>query len=392
MIVWINGASGAAVRAVAREVRAVLADSTLFDPRDLFARLPVPPPEGSDPLDLPLGRRLFVETVAALLDEVGGVLVIPLPLYAQELRDHLFGRLSSRAIAVHHVRIEADETILHAWAEPVRNKRGEAGTARTGTIRTEPVRAERAGAETARAEPARSETLRGEAALGDHLATTATRTRSASVNGTAAPARTSPYTVALAEWLAADAHPLPADPRGPHPTAEALARLLASGALPACPIVQTAEPTAETLAAGVLLFDEIGRFLLVDPTYKPGWEFPGGVVERGEAPSLAGLREVEEETGLRLRSTLRLLVVDWEPPMPPGFGGMRLLFDGGRLSEAAHASLALPGPELRDWRFVTEEEAAKLLPPVRYARLRWALRARRTGTIAYLERGTPLTD
>ncbi|MFJ4414696.1 NUDIX domain-containing protein [Streptomyces sp. NPDC088925] len=357
MIVWINGASGAAVRAVAREVSAVLADSTLFDPRDLLARLPVPPPEGSDPLDLPLWRRLFVETAAALLDEVGGVLVVPLPLYAQERRDHLFGRLASRAIAVHHVRVEADETILHAWAEPVR-----------------------------------TETVRVEAAHGDHLATTATRTRPASVNGTAAAARTTAYATALAEWLAADAHPLPADPGGPRPTAEALAGLLASGALPACPIVQTAEPTAETLAAGVLLFDETGRFLLVDPTYKPGWEFPGGVVERGEAPSLAGLREVEEETGIRLRGTLHLLVVDWEPPAPPGFGGMRLLFDGGRLPEAAHASLALPGPELRDWRFVTEEEAAKLLPPVRYARLRWALRARRTGTIAYLERGTPLTD
>ncbi|WP_431038904.1 NUDIX domain-containing protein [Streptomyces sp. P6-2-1] len=353
MIVWINGASGAAVRAVAREVCAVLPDSTLFDPRDLLARLPVPPPEGSDPLDLPLWRRLFVETAAALLDEVGGALVVPLPLYAQERRDHLFGRLASRAIAVHHVRIEADETILHAWAEPVR-----------------------------------TEAVRVEAAQGDHLAVTATRTRPASVIGSADTA----YATALAEWLAADAHPLPADARGPRPTAEALAGLLASGALPACPIVQTAEPTAETLAAGVLLFDETGRFLLVDPTYKPGWEFPGGVVERGEAPSLAGLREVVEETGIRLRGTLRLLVVDWEPPVPPAFGGMRLLFDGGRLPDAAHASLALPGPELRDWRFVTEEEAAKLLPPVRYARLRWALRARRTGTIAYLERGTPLPD
>ncbi|EDY44789.1 NUDIX domain-containing protein [Streptomyces sp. SPB074] len=360
MIVWINGASGAAVRAVARELSGILTDGTLFDPRDLVARLPAAPPEGSDPLDLPLWRRLFVETAAALLDEVGGVLVVPLPLYAQERRDHLFGRLASRAIAVHHVRVEADETILHAWAQPVR-----------------------------------AETVRVEAAQGDHLATTATRTRPAHLNGATAPApaaRASAYATALAGWLAADAHPLPADPRGPRPTAEALAGLLASGALPACPIVQTAEPTAETLAAGVLLFDRSGRFLLVDPTYKPGWEFPGGVVERGEAPSLAGLREVAEETGVRLRDTLRLLVVDWEPPMPPGFGGMRLLFDGGNLPEAVHASLALPGPELRDWRFVTEEEAAGLLPPVRYARLRWALRARRAGSIAYLERGKPLTD
>jgi 8-oxo-dGTP pyrophosphatase MutT (NUDIX family) len=353
VIVWINGASGTAVRAVAREVCAVLPDSTLFDPRDLLARLPVPPPEGGDPLVLPLGRRLFVETAVALREEVGGVLVVPLPLYAQERRDHLFGRLASRGIAVHHVRIEADETILHAWAEPVR-----------------------------------TETVRVEAAPGDHLAGTVMRARPVSVIGPASPA----YATALAEWLTTDAHPVPADPRGPRPTAETLARLFTAGALPACPIVQTAEPTAETLAAGVLLFDRTGRFLLVDPTYKPGWEFPGGVVERGESPSLAGVREVEEETGIRLGSGLRLLVVDWEPPLPPGFGGIRLLFDGGPLPDEIRASLALPGPELRDWRFVTEEEAAVLLPPVRYARLRWARRARRTGAIAYLERGTPLAE
>jgi hypothetical protein len=50
----------------------------------------------------------------------------------------------------------------------------------------------------------------------------------------------------------------------------------------------------------------------------------------------------------------------------------------------------LPGPELRGWRFVTEEEAADLLPPVRYERLRWALRARERGAAFYLEAGIPV--
>lgn len=157
----------------------------------------------------------------------------------------------------------------------------------------------------------------------------------------------------------------------------------------ACEIVQTPEPTAETVAAGVLLFDELDRVLLVDPTYKPGWEFPGGVVEPGEAPARAGLREVEEETGIRLDQLPRLLVVDWERPVLPAYGGLRLLFDGGRLDAAAVAGLLLPGPELRAWRFVTEEEAAALLPPVRHERLRWALRARERGAALYLEAGVP---
>ncbi|EPH45063.1 hypothetical protein STRAU_1964 [Streptomyces aurantiacus JA 4570] len=69
---------------------------------------------------------------------------------------------------------------------------------------------------------------------------------------------------------------------------------------------------------------------------------------------------------------------------------MRLLFDGGRLDSSVAQRLLLPGPELRGWRFVTEEEAARLLPPVRYERLRWALRARERGAALYLEAGEPV--
>lgn len=83
-------------------------------------------------------------------------------------------------------------------------------------------------------------------------------------------------------------------------------------------------------------------------------------------------------------------MVDWEPPQPPGYGGLRLLFDGGRLSAEAAARLRLPGPELRAWRFVTEAEAAGLLPQHRHERLRGALRARERGRPLYLEAGAPV--
>ncbi len=102
------------------------------------------------------------------------------------------------------------------------------------------------------------------------------------------------------------------------------------------------------------------------------------------------MREVAEETGIRLAEVPALLVVDWERPAPPGHGGLRLLFDGGRLDPADADRVLLPGPELRAWRFVTEDEAAALLPPVRYERLRWALRARERGAALYLEAGTPV--
>ncbi|WP_419993235.1 NUDIX domain-containing protein [Streptomyces boninensis] len=190
-------------------------------------------------------------------------------------------------------------------------------------------------------------------------------------------------------WVTRDAYAVDAGGRGPEEIADALAAALTAGAGD-CAIVQTPEPTGETIAAGVLLFDEEGRVLLVDPTYKPGWEFPGGVVERGEAPARAGVREVAEELGIELDAPPRLLVVDWEPPAPPRHGGLRLLFDGGLLDAGQRAQVLLPGPELRAWRFASEAEAEAMLPPVRYTRLRWALRARARATALNLEAGVPV--
>ena len=55
----------------------------------------------------------------------------------------------------------------------------------------------------------------------------------------------------------------------------------------------TAESFASArVASGVLFFDAEGRILLVRPSYKPGWDLPGGYVEIGEAPVQGAAREV----------------------------------------------------------------------------------------------------
>ncbi|MCQ4206008.1 NUDIX domain-containing protein [Streptomyces longispororuber] len=330
MIVWVNGASRAGKTTAARELIDLIPHCTLFDPEVIDGELErlLPPKrlaEVSDHQDLPIWRRLVVDTAAALLAELGGVLVVPMGLLRQEYRDEIFGGLAARRIPVCHVLLAPGETILRD-----RDPGGEA------------------------------------------------------------PADIEPYRAALDGWLAADAYPVDNGALTPHETAVRIAAAVRAGDAPLCDIVQTPEPTAETVAAGVLLFDEEGRVLLVDPTYKPGWEFPGGVVEPGEAPARAGVREVAEETGIQLTDVPRLLVVDWEPPVAPRYGGLRLLFDGGRLDSGTASRVVLPGPELRGWRFVTEAEAAGLLPPVRFERLRWALRARERGAAHYLEAGVPV--
>ncbi|MFD9531822.1 NUDIX domain-containing protein [Streptomyces sp. NPDC060010] len=344
MIVWINGTFGAGKTSTARELAGLLPDSALFDPEFIGDALRVLLPrkrlaEVSDYQDLPSWRRLVVDTAAAMLAELGGVLIVPMTLLRQEYRDEIFGGLAARRIPVRHVLLAPEETILRA---------------RIAT-REEPGAPEQAD-------------LRLRQWAYDHI-----------------PA----YQQALG-WLAADAHVIDNGRLSVRETAERIAEAVRTDDAGICDIVQTPEPTRETVASGVLLFDDRDRVLLVDPTYKPGWEFPGGVVEAGEAPARAGVREVEEELGLVLGRLPALLVMDWEPPARPAYGGLRLLFDGGRLTEAQAAELRLPGPELREWRFVTEEEAAALLPVHRHERLRWALRARERGCALYLEAGRPV--
>jgi 8-oxo-dGTP pyrophosphatase MutT (NUDIX family) len=344
-VVWINGAFGAGKTTTARELIELIPNSTLFDPEVIGGTLAhlLPPKrlaEAGDFRDLPIWRRLVIDTAAAMLAELGGTLVVPMTLLRQEYRDEIFGGLAARRIPVSHILLTPAETILReriAGREVPRDLPGDEIRIRQWSF--------------------------------DHI---------------------EPYRAALASWLTADAHPVDNSDLTPYQTAVRIADAVTSGSVPVCDIVQTPEPTAETLAAGVLLFDERDRVLLVDPTYKAGWEFPGGVVEPGEAPARAGMREVAEETGISLDEVPSLLVVDWERPVPPGFGGLRLLFDGGLLHSAQADRLLLPGPELRAWRFVTEEEAADLLPPVRYERLRWALRARERGAAFYLEAGVPV--
>ncbi|MGX1908234.1 NUDIX domain-containing protein [Streptomyces phaeochromogenes] len=344
MIVWINGAFGAGKTTTARELIDLIPNSTLFDPELIGAGLTQLLPakrlaEVGDFQDLPIWRRLVVDTAAAMLAELGGVLVVPMTLLRQDYRDEIFGGLASRRIAVRHVLLAPAETILR---ERIADREVPPDLP-DGEIRVRQWSY-------------------------DHI---------------------EPYHAALAGWLTADAHPVDTSALTPYEAALRIAGAVSGGTVPVCDIVQTPEPTSETVAAGVLLFDEQDRVLLVDPTYKAGWEFPGGVVESGEAPARAGIREVAEETGIQLVDVPSLLVVDWEPPVPPAYGGLRLLYDGGRLDGDEARRMLLPGPELRAWRFVTEEEAAGLLPPVRYERLRWALRARERGAALYLEAGVP---
>jgi 8-oxo-dGTP pyrophosphatase MutT (NUDIX family) len=148
----------------------------------------------------------------------------------------------------------------------------------------------------------------------------------------------------------------------------------------------TATLPRKRMGAAALLTDDRGRVLLVEPTYKPDFEIPGGVVEAGESPYAAVVRELHEELGLSLRPG-RLLVVDWVPPRPDRTEGLMMVFDGGVLTRSQAEQIRLPADELRGWAWCTEREAGERLSALLARRIAAAVRARAEATVVYLENG-----
>ncbi len=151
------------------------------------------------------------------------------------------------------------------------------------------------------------------------------------------------------------------------------------------PAVWAALPR-KRVGAGVVLVDDAGRVLLVEPTYKPGWEVPGGMVEANESPRAGAARECLEELGVAV-AVGRLLVVDWVPPGRRPDDGLMLLYAG---SPVDTAQIVLPSDELASWRFCDGAEVEARTTPFFSRRLRAAIAAMASGETAELEEGHPV--
>jgi 8-oxo-dGTP diphosphatase len=146
-------------------------------------------------------------------------------------------------------------------------------------------------------------------------------------------------------------------------------------------------------SAGALIFDHLGRLLILRPTYKSGWTIPGGVMEaHGETPWQACQREVSEECGIDVTSA-RLACVDFRPPRPGHAGGIRFLFDCGELDDGTLNGITLQSEELTEHRLVPIRDALGLLrKPIRrrVRAVRTADGRNRLPHCVYLENGRPV--
>ena len=142
------------------------------------------------------------------------------------------------------------------------------------------------------------------------------------------------------------------------------------------------------VAAGALFCDNIGRVLLVKPTYKEGWDLPGGYVEPGETPTEGCEREIKEELGL-VRTVGRLLVVDWAPSPKEG-DKVLFIFEGGSIDAESHSQLHLPAAELSELRYFDRAQLTNVLNERLTRRVTAAMDAKDRQTTRYLEHGLPL--
>ncbi|MCK9872404.1 NUDIX domain-containing protein [Nocardiopsis dassonvillei] len=136
------------------------------------------------------------------------------------------------------------------------------------------------------------------------------------------------------------------------------------------------------VAAKVLIRDEQGRLLLVDPVYKPFWDLPGGMAEANEAPHNAARRELDEEAGLVVELG-EVLSVEWVAPHEPWDDLIMFVFDGGALTSQVARELRPRDPELRAVGWYTLEQAKALLREDVWERTRHALQALEGRTAVY---------
>ena len=156
------------------------------------------------------------------------------------------------------------------------------------------------------------------------------------------------------------------------------------------------------VGAASIVTDQVGRVLLVHPTYREDgrWLLPGGVVEPGEHPHVTCRREITEELGLADLPLSGVLAVrslcPHHPDIQPGAfcpGEIRYVFDGGTLTPDHAEAIRLPHEELSEFAFVETRDAVQRLRPVDGQIMLAAYRARLGNTAtAQLADGRHILD
>lgn len=112
------------------------------------------------------------------------------------------------------------------------------------------------------------------------------------------------------------------------------------------------------VGAKVVIKSANGKILLVKPTYKPTWQLPGGVVEAGESPLAAAVREACEETEITCsEADFRLVDIVFRADQDVLF----VLYEHTKLVDDT-SKLHIQAEELEAYEWVAPEKVAERLP------------------------------
>lgn len=106
-------------------------------------------------------------------------------------------------------------------------------------------------------------------------------------------------------------------------------------------------------SVALILEDESQRGLIVKASYKPYWTFPGGIIDPGETPKQAAIREAHEEVGIMVDQALLefVAIVNRKGTRDT----YQFLFKA-KLPKGAAENLTLQANEIADAVFVSKEE------------------------------------
>lgn len=109
--------------------------------------------------------------------------------------------------------------------------------------------------------------------------------------------------------------------------------------------------------AAMVLENSRGELLVVKASYKRYWSLPGGVVDPGESPKQAALREVRQEVGLSIDADAAEFVgaVYRSSDIRDTY---QFIF-GARIEQDLVESIVLQASEIEEYRFVTKEQVGQ---------------------------------
>lgn len=125
---------------------------------------------------------------------------------------------------------------------------------------------------------------------------------------------------------------------------------------------------AIAVGASALVVNKKGEVLLTQRHDLRVWVFPGGGINKNEAPAEAAKREVEEETGLKVK-IVRLVAVYFNDHF------LKKTVNFFFLAEKTGGKPKRQKGEVLQIRWVKKQEAVKFLPPRHYQRFRDAFAA-----------------